>query len=1146
MKKRFLSFLLAAVLSISAPFSSAALSDTENTLEQREAEPLEGEMQEQIKEETELPLEETKFAVYTEAEHGSVSIIGNRKLFSEGDTVEFMVLPEEGYRIRQVTAVSEKGETELFSMDGASYILRMPACEVRINAVFEFMEQEPVANPNVEELNENSKGEEERIREESSVSRDGDSLENFDFTLFNEENAGLLHGETAQEEELVQEIEEGAVIAFAPVANLAPESSAMVMSVEEGEISRAAGTGSFQMRQHEYCNMDEVWVNNGAALNHNGTIRRSIEYIDDEGVKHSSPLYCMNASKSGPLTNQTVKEEAIKALSNSSIRKILYYGYGGPGDISDVYDPTCSHCDWSKHANRFVLTHFALSKVYSNDVAGATAAECEHVGLNRWINKLTSFALPNVTDLKFNGKKADGDMVSAKDMTGNLIFWRVVPDILKWTEFKDGLQLSNIYTLTASLNSNGIRISRTASDTWVLGYWTDLEDYHARGRNNPRVLKKGSSVTLQKGAKFRFAFPYNLSSNQKFTFTSVLKPVEYIAISSSVQMNQSNMQDLGTYYYEGTREKLSLTFLPSSYGTVVLDKVAEHDSTQKIEGAGYCLTAAENIVSNEVTVLKKGEKLMEAYTDQNGRITFSYVPAGSYDITEIQAKPGTEAEKYKIDVNTIPLTVSKNKVSNLTIKEIPDMKGSVSIRKVIEGTELELEGAEFTLYSWSKSSGRYTNGFSLTYNRGTKRYESPVLEYTADNQGKFQIKETQNPKGFTGTFMKEFTLTKLGQTELFEFTAANTILPKRVEITKVDSVTRESLPDAEFTLYEWNRIRQDYESVGQLLSYDAASERYFSKELTITELNTGKFKVTETKVPDGYTGIFEKELDLNDTDVDLQYIAENIPEAPAFGRIKIKKTDSVTGNILSDAEFTVYQYHTETGKYEDTLGEKAMMFYDQKSQMYLSEELPINKTNTGKFKVAETKNPKGYKGSWQKEFVLTEEHSEPEPFEVQNEPDRPSLGEITVIKKIREREILREHGNPVFCFVLEGNDRNHTQRKYENYISFQQDGYEVDADGYAVMQLTFRNVPEGEYQVYEKPVLYYYLEDAYANTSNVSIIKGVSASYGQNPKSVAYGNVRLSASENKASLTFINKKARYDHYIHNDVVKNRISIGFWS
>ena len=108
------------------------------------------------------------------------------------------------------------------------------------------------------------------------------------------------------------------------------------------------------------------------------------------------------------------------------------------------------------------------------------------------------------------------------------------------------------------------------------------------------------------------------------------------------------------------------------------------------------------------------------------------------------------------------------------------------------------------------------------------------------------------------------------------------------------------------------------------------------------------------------------------------------------------------------------------------------------------------------------------------------------------------------------------------------------------------DSYEVDENGYAVAAVTFQNIPLGQYTVWEKPVLRYYLKEVLANTENVRIVKEAEAAYGKDPKEIATGVAALTMENREASLTFVNEKARYDRYSHNDCIKNTIPLLFSS
>ena len=111
-------------------------------------------------------------------------------------------------------------------------------------------------------------------------------------------------------------------------------------------------------------------------------------------------------------------------------------------------------------------------------------------------------------------------------------------------------------------------------------------------------------------------------------------------------------------------------------------------------------------------------------------------------------------------------------------------------------------------------------------------------------------------------------------------------------------------------------------------------------------------------------------------------------------------------------------------------------------------------------------------------------------------------------------------------------------------MTFAPESYQTDENGYALLSVTLDHVPLGQYEIWEKPVLRYYLKNAYANTQNVQITKGAAPAYGTDPKEIAAGTAALTVKNRKATITFVNEKTRYDRYSHNDCVKNTVPLLF--
>ena len=95
---------------------------------------------------------------------------------------------------------------------------------------------------------------------------------------------------------------------------------------------------------------------------------------------------------------------------------------------------------------------------------------------------------------------------------------------------------------------------------------------------------------------------------------------------------------------------------------------------------------------------------------------------------------------------------------------------------------------------------------------------------------------------------------------------------------KVDADTGASLTGAEFKVYEWSKADKAYKIKElQTLIYDARLKVYQTKTPVVkTEDNEGKFKVLETKVPNGYKCPWSKEITVTkDGTQTLSYEAPN-------------------------------------------------------------------------------------------------------------------------------------------------------------------------------------------------------------------------------------------------------------------------------
>lgn len=986
--------------------------------------------------------------------------------------------------------------------------------------------------------------------EEFPEEKGTDEEEDFPFVILDGTDADRITAATEEDQQLVEDIENGRIFAIAPVFSEEsvqdPENLLFTVNSEIAPATLQPGQYRIFNGEKVYC--DEVWtqyaVNQGWCM---ATNYRYVEYLDGSGTVRQSPLYCMNAQKGGLYPGregETLKEAAYRFMTNSNLKKMLYFGYGGPGDICGKYDPTCEHVNWSKWHNRFFYTHMALSIEYSKDYNQASAEQVRHIGLSAFMEKMKSLTIPSHTAVKLRGGDVSGNVVSTGSLRTPMMLYMSKPKKgFSWLEsrFDQGFQRTEVLTVVDEGNAgNGIRVTRPPKSDYQLIYWVSKEEYASAGMNTPHVLGESESVVMKTGYRFCLIFPKTYTKTTQISWTMVLYPVQYLFIDGNLQAGASGnwIQDFGAYVYAGEQAKVSLTILPAPFGRIRVVKTSSR-TNKPVAGAVYALFAAEDLVSGNVVRVRNGTKVGEGTSGTYGRVIFKDLIPGKYEIREKEAAPG-----YLLDTQSYSCRVLSDQVKEVAVKDTPDIKGKVSIEKLVEGTELHLSDAEFTVYEWSRETKNYRRRVEkLTYYPASRRYRSGILRYTDDNRGKFRVRETKNPTGYTGSWREDFVLGEPGTETVFTFQVENTpITIKKVEIRKVDGDTHALLSGAEFTLYEYDRFLGNYEAEGTLLTYDEEGEVYFTGELAVTDKNEGRFLVRETKNPPGYEGAWERELNLSDEALQLQYTVENTSVKIPTGQAEIIKRDSLTGEDLEGAEFTVYQWNVSSQTYEDTLGEKAQVHYISGEKKYRTAKLDITEENQGRFKLVETENPPGYVGTWEQEIQLSEELSLLSMI-VENDPERLPVGSIRIVKKILEREILWAHGNPVFTFVVEGTDQQGHYRKYENYVRFSTGNLERDETGYVTEEVVIRNVPLGTYEVYEKPVQRYFLEDVQANTANVSIFHGSAPGFGRLPRETAWGSAVLTVKNREAALTFFNKAGRCDGYSHNDVLKNTIPWG---
>lgn len=997
----------------------------------------------------------------------------------------------------------------------------------------------------------------EEIRDETADEQD----------FFDNDTDELFSDGKLSEEELSkfeeEDLSESTLLALAPALMATGELAASAVMSEAPVLYASSGYTITQSRM--------VWVNDtmGRWVS---TGYRFIHYTDSEGVKRTSPLYCMNASRGsagvqGPIdasgATKDVQVHNVQFLNNINVQKLLYFGYGGPGDITKSIDPTCSHIDWSSDITKYCFTHYALSYLYSGDLGSLTKDRATESGLFRYIDECKKRDLPSFNDLSFYVRNNKSDAATGTYTSGTSIKTKFTLErkssaaVANLTGFTDGYQISNTISIHGC-KQNYVTIKTHADKSvWQILYWNTKQEKNELGLANAHVAAPGSKIRLYGGSYFRIVAAKNRKNPLVINTSMALRPTEFIVVPGNQNLNEpayangALQQDFGAYIYTEDPAPMSIEGEMQPYGTVEITKT-DCISGSMLSNVVFDLYAADKIYSG-LTLMYEAKKKIDTVTTSKGKASFTYLYPGKYYLLETSVP-----KKYLLSDTPIPFVITKEDCSapgknpvpvTVSVENSPDLKVSVSLKKVDEDRQIPLPGAVFAVDEWNGQKYVRCQDITMDYDEHTETYKcSSELVWSSKNQGKFRIHEIQAPPGYEGTFSKEFDIAE-NYPEYAAELYLGTVTNKKIEsgqlfVAKLDSSTGMALEGAEFSLYRKNQ-EEEYEFV-EILEWDAENRIYKSHDFRLPK-GSDWYLLKETKAPDGYLGEYEEEIEITEEEAQYNLYKEvlNDPLRDPEGVLKIYKTDSKTGQGLLDAEFEVRVWNGQTKEYE----EYCMMPYDAEQDCYCLQGLPVNEENQGRYYVKETRNPKGYTGEYEEELQFDLAIHEVQVLErnVTNEPPL-TEGEITVIKQVRAEDVNTANGYPVFHFVVTGCDIRGERHQYEDYIVIVPDaeGISENESGLLSGAVVFSGIPEGDYTVYEKPVSRYYLADLSSVSPNTTIFRSGNVGYGGQPKDSFYATVSLrddTGEDGMSSiLTFFNEKKRWDRFSHTAIAKNTVML----
>ncbi len=324
-------------------------------------------------------------------------------------------------------------------------------------------------------------------------------------------------------------------------------------------------------------------------------------------------------------------------------------------------------------------------------------------------------------------------------------------------------------------------------------------------------------------------------------------------------------------------------------------------------------------------------------TNESGVAVAPDLEKGSYTIREVALPEG-----YTGTLVELTAEVQSDQTTELACTNTP-IQGKVRIEKKDSLTGATLVGATFSICDANGSIVEtLTTGADGSAESGPLRY------------GEYTITETSAPEHYVNSgFTETFFVSEEGKTYTFQVENAPTLGSLR--LVKTDAISGAPLAGVVFDVYQGDFL------IGSMTTDEQGVASY-------ADLDKGTYIVRERELPTGYTG----ELAELTAEVQSDEITElSAVNHPILGRVRIIKKDSLTGEALAGAVFTITDDSDQTiatlTTGEDGMAESDLLRY-------------------GTYTLVETTAPENYINPGISETVIISEHEKTYTYEIENVP----------------------------------------------------------------------------------------------------------------------------------------------------------------
>ena len=429
--------------------------------------------------------------------------------------------------------------------------------------------------------------------------------------------------------------------------------------------------------------------------------------------------YCLESSKKTP-GNGNYAADVIE--NNEAVRKLMYYGFGGPGDVLKTWGPgdpnaqgkvgydylKLSICPNDSYLTSedvaYLLTHIFLSGAYSGDwngfsETGFNAAFGGNYGTNIMNIYRNIINLPDIVEPKFNPSEA----IEGTEANFSAAYDKVAKH-----------QVTNTVTFEGN-SSSTINIPLADNVTIYI---------------NGNAVQTGGTATVRGGESFYFTAPAK-NSPDDMPLTNVTGSGCERFTALAIKTGTDSAQQQGSWTWDPDNTKLYTQIDWMDFGE--LELVKTNDVGDLIDGAVFNLKSSSY------------DGYEENITVTNGKIKVEDLPVGEYILTETKV-PGGHAITQKV----FKVTINKDEVTQRVVVNKIRPTGNLKINKALENSENE-NAVNKADYDFSKVQFKITADHDI--------YDSVSLEKL---YSKGDAVTTGSGKGSNDDTVKLLTGTELG------------------------------------------------------------------------------------------------------------------------------------------------------------------------------------------------------------------------------------------------------------------------------------------------------------------------------------------------------------------------------------------------